>query len=384
MSVKMTDIETIKLKKGPIINQMLADYAEASEEDRYFSIKNVEDCANDLDQYIELLLKSNKQQKEISKSIKWIFKQLSTFKQEQEDLEFLWGFIYNGYTDELSNFILEAAFVFGMERAKSKIVKTNNFYLKHNPHTLDAFRLYIGSTANNGVILEYRKEKGCFEFVENPYGDSYGMPVFDLQISDNYTELSFDVLTAGAFKTIVLKAQKPVDSILLQAIGTLNNKNAFLTPPVPDFCNLELELTKGVLTCLSTLNYDKNNSIINMFTEGTGMKILVQELDANNKFQHSDDLASHPAIVSEKFIVIYAVPNWKYFEIDELTMTGTTVSVRTGRQKFAYENEQRNNVIAAEIENLTLNYELRTYDFIRTILADVLRQREAFKSRFDN
>ncbi|MGE8293507.1 MAG: hypothetical protein ACN6ON_17575 [Sphingobacterium sp.] len=60
------------------------------------------------------------------------------------------------------------------------------------------------------------------------------------------------------------------------------------------------------------------------------------------------------------------------------------VSVGTRNQKFAYENEQRNNVIATEIESLTLNYELRTYDCIRTILADVLRQREAFKSRFDN
>lgn len=60
------------------------------------------------------------------------------------------------------------------------------------------------------------------------------------------------------------------------------------------------------------------------------------------------------------------------------------VSVRTRNQKFAYENEQRNNVIATAIESLTLNYELRTYDFIRTILAEVLRQREDFKSRFGN
>ncbi|RKE56999.1 hypothetical protein DFQ12_1873 [Sphingobacterium detergens] len=60
------------------------------------------------------------------------------------------------------------------------------------------------------------------------------------------------------------------------------------------------------------------------------------------------------------------------------------VSVRTRNQKFAYKNEQRNNVIATAIESLTLNYELRTYDFIRTILADVLRQRKGFKSRFGN
>ncbi len=102
----------------------------------------------------------------------------------------------------------------------------------------------------------------------------------------------------------------------------------------PDYCSLELELTKGVLTRLTTMNYDANNRIINMFTKGTGIKIFVQELDANGCFQNSANMAAYPEIVDEKFVIVDAVPHWKYYEIEDLVMQQDVISVRTKSQQF--------------------------------------------------
>ncbi|MDR6784524.1 hypothetical protein ABIE26_002088 [Pedobacter africanus] len=378
------NFDNIKNEKQKIISQMYSDLENTKEPERYFTDQNIEECSADLDKYVELLSKANHQQKEISKNIKWIFKSLSTFKEENEDPEFLWGFIYNGYTVELTDFILSTAFEFGLEKAKAKNIKTNIFHIKHNPHFLDTFRIYIGSTSNSGVVLEYKKKKSCFEFVENPYGETYGIPIFNLKSNHDYSELSFDVLTAGAFKTINLKAQKAIDKVLLKTIWSISQKNPFTNLPEPDFCNIEIELSKGVLTHLKTLNYDKKNKIINMFTKGSGILALVQELDATGGFQSSDNLAPHPEIVDEKFVIVDAVPDWKYYEIQQLEIKDNVVFVTTKNQKCEYENKNNFNVVCSEIESKTLKYEVKTYDFMLEILNDILPSTEPFKSRFES
>lgn len=372
--------EKINKDKQKIISQMYSDLENTKEADRYFTILNIEDCAANLEKYVELLSKANNQQKEISKSIKWIFKSLSTFKEESEEPEFLWGFIYNGYTVELTDFILNTAFEFGLVRAKSKNIKTNIFHIKHNPHYLDTVRIYVGSTSNSGVVLEYKKNKSCFEFLENPYGETYGMPIFNIKCNHDYSELSFEVLTAGTFKTINLNAQKATDKVLLNAIWNISQKNPFSNSPDPDCCNIEIELKNGVLMHLKTLNYDKNNKIINMFTKGSGMLVRVQELDATGGFQSSDNLNPHPEIVGQKFIIVDAVPNWKYYEIQKLEMINNVVMVTTKNRKCEYENRDSFNVVCSDMKSITLKYEVKTYKIMQEIVKDIISSAQPFES----
>lgn len=379
--METVNLEKIKADKQQIIDQLYSDLENTAVEDRFYTTHNIESCSEDLDAYIKKL-SQNPDSKSIAKNIKWIFQSLSTFQQENESPEFLWGFIYNGYTKELTDFILHTAFAFGLKKGSPKTIKSNIIHLKHNPHSTDRFRIYIGSTSNSGVILDYNKNTSLFEYLENPYGESYALPVFNLGINEDHTALSFDVLASGAYKTIMLKAQQPADSVLLKAIHHLHKSEQLKSDPLPDYCSLELELTKGVLTRLTTMNYDANNRIINMFTEGTGMKVFAQELDANGCFQNSDNMASHPEIVDEKFVIVDAVPHWKYYEIDGLDMQQNIISVRTKHQQFEYENDERKNVIAHETASRIIHYPIKSYDLIKTLLYDVLVSRRPFKSRF--
>lgn len=132
------------------------------------------------------------------------------------------------------------------------------------------------------------------------------------------------------------------------------------------------------------MNYDADNRIINMFTEGTGIKIFVQELDANGCFQNSDNMASHPEIVDEKFVIVDAVPRWKYYEIEGLDMQQDVISVRTKPRQFEYENDERKNVIARETAARTINYPIKSYDLIKKLLHELLGSRKLFKSRFQS
>lgn len=379
--METVNLERITAHKQQIIEQMYTDLENTAAADRFYTTRNIENCSADLDAYIEKL-SQNPDSKSITKNIKWIFRSLSTFQQENEDPEFLWGFIYNGYTKELTDFILDTAFAFGLEKGKSKTIKSNVVHLKHNPHSTDRFRIYIGSTSKSGVILDYNKSTSQFEYLENPYGESYGLPVFDLVLNEEHTALSFDVLASGAYKTIMLEARQPTDSVLFKTIHYLHKNEQLNSAPQQDYCSLELELTNGMLTRLTTMNYDASNRIINMFTEGTGIKVFVQELDANGCFQNSDNMTSHPEIVDEKFVIVDAVPDWKYYEIDGLSMEQDVISVRTKARQFEYGNEERKNVIARETVSRTINYPIKSYDLIKTLLRELLGARKPFKSRF--
>lgn len=379
--MEAVNLEQIKAHQQQIIRQMYADLESTAGEDRFYTVSHVERCAADLDNYIKKLSQSP-DGKSITKSIKWIFQSLSTFHEADEDPEFLWGFIYNGYTKELTDFILDTAFAFGLQKGKPKVMQSNIVHLHHEPHSIDSFRVYIGSTSKSGVVLDYNKRTSLFEYLENPYGESYGLPVFDLAVSEDNTVLSFDVLASGAYKTIMLKARQPADSILFKTIRSLHQGEQLKSDPLPDYCSLELELTKGVLTRLTTRNYDADNRIINMFTEGTGIKVFVQELDANGCFQSSDNMASHPDIVDEKFVIVDAVPYWKYYEIDALNMQEGVISVRTKPRQFEYEDDERKKVIAHETAARTIHYAIKSYDVIKALLGELLDARKPFISRF--
>lgn len=376
--------DIIKREKEKIIAQMYQELEATAEGERFFSSDNVKDCQIDLDHYIHLLAHSRQskdQQKEISKSIKWIFNALSTFKGEDEEPEFLWGFIYNGYTEQLTNFILQSAFAFGLQKGKVKTIKSKIFNLTHHPHSLDVFHIYIGSTENSGIVLSLNHKTHYFEYIENFYGDGYGLPIFNLQCSEDFSELSFEVLTSGAYKAIVLQAQNRIDNILYKAIQTLHQGNIFKQQPNPDFCKIELELNEGILTNLSTLNYDEHNSIISMFTKGTGLKVFVQELDSTGKFQRSENLEPHAEIVGEKFIAIDAVPHWKYYEIDDLLIRDSTVFITTTDQKFQYKDEKCSDIVAMQIKPKTLRYEIKTYGFMKELLNDLLPLRKPLQKK---
>jgi hypothetical protein len=47
---------------------------------------------------------------------------------------------------------------------------------------------------------------------------------------------------------------------------------------------------------LKILNFDKNNKTIGIFSEGSGIRLLVQALDATGAFQNSENLSTPPKL----------------------------------------------------------------------------------------
>ena len=105
-------------QKDEIIAQMHAELLATTEEDRYYTEENITDCNAHLEDFLVKLEKSNQvtdKQTYLAEAIQTLCEQLSTFNnpEEEEMPEFLWGFLYLGYTKELTDFIREAALAYG-------------------------------------------------------------------------------------------------------------------------------------------------------------------------------------------------------------------------------------------------------------------------------
>ena len=107
-------------QKDQIIAQMRAELLATTEEDRYYTEENITDCNAHLEDFLAKLEKSNQatdKQTYLAEAIQTLCEQLSTFNnpEEEEMPEFLWGFLYLGYTKELTDFIREAALAYGFK-----------------------------------------------------------------------------------------------------------------------------------------------------------------------------------------------------------------------------------------------------------------------------
>ncbi|XTB54356.1 hypothetical protein LDK11_06480 [Fusobacterium nucleatum] len=107
-------------QKDQIIAQMRAELLATTEEDRYYTEENITDCNAHLEDFLVKLEKSNQvtdKQTYLAEAIQTLCEQLSTFNnpEEEEMPEFLWGFLYLGYTKELTDFIREAALAYGFK-----------------------------------------------------------------------------------------------------------------------------------------------------------------------------------------------------------------------------------------------------------------------------
>ncbi|MDR6543131.1 hypothetical protein ABIC56_003150 [Acinetobacter bereziniae] len=109
----------------------------------------------------------------------------------------------------------------------------------------------------------------------------------------------------------------------------------------------------------------------------------MQALDATGAFQNSENLSPHPEIVCEKFIIVDAVSEWKYYEIQGLNIDRNNISVMTKNQLFRYDEQNSQNMIGLEIPIKKLIYPINTYHFMSEILQHIFIHCASFISRFN-
>ena len=145
-------------QKDQIIAQMRAELSTTIEEDRYYTEENITDCNAHLEAFLAQLEKADEapdKQTYLAEAIQTLCERLSTFNdpEEEEMPEYLWGFLYNGYTIELSNFIRDAALAYGFETPVSTVIALNNCSVEIDD--FDWFSVVLGNEEDNFVCLEY-------------------------------------------------------------------------------------------------------------------------------------------------------------------------------------------------------------------------------------
>lgn len=386
----------LKNKKQPIVEAMYKELAETPAEAQCFDKQNIEDCAKDLDSYLDKLVAastSEKKDKEISKSIRWIYDRLSTFGEGDNkwDAEYLMGFIYNGYTNELTDFILEAAFAAGWKKNKPIIKKTDYFRIEYRTaydysdvimkYGYDQFVKFIteeekrppefenhGYTADCTLVIGAKKfwvslvfnpDKRLFEFNDNPYSDSHGIPILNVKVADDYSSLSFDVLS-GTYKSYQFVVQHESDKVFFKLFKQLHGTGIPKSTVQANHSHIKLEFEDGMLSTLKTMAHDDKNNIIPS-ADGKSVYILIQGFDAKGEMCDSAEDAS---VVSERFILLNYQKKYSRHEIVNVSLKDEVLEVVTTDKTFTY-----------PIETIPLMLE---------VLNEAIEVREPFVSRYNN
>ena len=358
----MKELTEYKIKKQPIIDAMRHELANTPDEEKYFTEKNITDCASDLDEYIDKLetaVNSEKKDKEITKAVKWVYKCLSTFKNGYEELEYLHGFIHNGYTKELTTFILDAAFTAGWKKGKPKSVKIDYCRFEWDSTKYSDSETYIGFSMVMGndkawVSFPYNLNTCKFEYNANPYGDSYGMPILNVDIAEDYNTLSFDVLSHGGYKTFKLIAQHESDQYYIRIFEMLNGNKVFNEKQIePIHCTIKLAFENGKIFDLNVMAHNEEGHV-RPGTEGYSPTLFMGNFDENGKFIPTNSSGEpQPGTTPKLTLLDYGNEKNKQLEVTSYNFNG--------------------NELVVETKEGTRTYPLFTIPFIRNILTDLLK-----------
>lgn len=360
-------------KKEAIIQHIYIDWKETSEENRCFSEENIQKCSEDLDNFIRKMQKyqqNNAPQSDYAEAIYEICENLATFNQEDEEPEYLHGFLYDIYTEELSDFIRETAFEHGFELPETEIIATNVFSLRHSSEfRYEYFSVYIGEDDQNGISLLYDSDRHRFEYNENPYGDAYSLPIYNFRGGE---AIHFEVLSQGRYRNIKLVAQHPQDGVWLKMLAYLHQNSVFPTFPdraPADFCDIELETKRGKIATLRIINKDDKGYIIPEFQKGAGIEILTYEVNEKGELQ-SEYLVNRPKAVDKKLFLFGEEPYGVCFEVVLIAFKDDFIEVTIKNKP--YQCDADDNPQIANAHQQTFAHQLKTFPFMKDFLKEII------------
>ena len=360
-------------QKDQIITQMRAELSTTIEEDRYYTEENITDCNAHLEAFLAKLEKSNQatdKQTYLAEAIQTLCEQLSTFNdpKEEEMPEFLWGFLYLGYTKELTDFIREAALVYGFEPVANEI-KISNCYL--NLADFDYFSVVLGGEEEeNFVRLEYDPKAHQFYFDENPYGDTYPLPLYNVQVNADYSELSFELLSKWKIVRFQFLAQYPSDKVWIKAIYDLHSQRVLLDKYQKSWSYIiTLHTENGQLKELRPVLYDENGDAIYIFQENGGFDVFPMGINEEGELQ-GKHIITDTKIVDEKVFFADHRTEWQLYELQNITMQkGKITLISTDKR---YTRDQNGKLLIKKITPISLSYELKNNDFILNFIQKVI------------
>ena len=359
-------------QKDQIIAQMRAELSTTIEEDRYYTEENITDCNAHLEAFLAQLKKSNQatdKQTYLAEAIQTLCEQLSTFNnpEEEEMPEFLWGFLYNGYTVEISNFIREAALAYGVKPISNEI-KISSCYLRLAD--FDCFSVVLGSIEEeNFARLEYDPKAHQFYYDENPYGDPYPLPLYNVQVKPDYSELSFEVLSRDKLQHFCFLAQYPSDKVWIKTIYDLHTAQVLLTKREKHWSSITLVTENGQLKELRPVLYDENGEAIDIFQENGGFDVFPMGINEEGELQGKHMIAD-TKIVDEKVFFADHRTEWQLYELQNITMQKGKITLTSTEKR--YTRDQNGKLLIKNITPISLSYELKNSEFVLNFIQEIL------------
>ena len=352
-------------QKDQIIAQMRAELLATTEEDRYYTEENITDCNAHLEDFLVKLEKSNQatdKQTYLAEAIQTLCEQLSTFNnpEEEEMREFLWGFLYLGYTKELTDFIREAALAYGFKPISTVI---DLYYCRVEIGSFDWFSVVLGGIEEeNFVSLEYDPKTHQFYYDENPYGDPFPLPFYNVQVKPDYSELSFEVLSRDKLQHFCFLAQYPSDKVWIKAIYDLHTKQVLLHRREKHWSSITFATEKGKLYDLDATQYDNEGHIIPSAEEGGGFSVFTTGINEENKLQTRNEIADTKILFEKTFFRDAREEEWRLYELQHIAIQKGVVTITsTDIVRTRDENWQ---LITGTIAPISLSYELKNSEFV--------------------
>ncbi len=360
-------------QKDQIIAQMRAELLATATEDRYYTEENITDCNAHLEAFLAQLEKAGQasdKQAFLTEAIQTLCEQLSTFNdpEEEEMPEYLWGFLYNGYTVELSNFIREAALVYGFKPIPTVI---DLYYCRVEIGNFDCFSVVLGGEEEeNFASLEYDPNTHQFYYDENPYGDPFPLPLYNVQVKPDYSELSFEVLSRDKLQHFCFLAQYPSDKVRIKAVYELHTQKILLNRREKHWSTITFGTEKGKLFELRTTQYDNEGHIIPSAEEGGGFSVFTMGINEENKLQSRNEIADTKILFEKTFFRDAREEEWRLYELQDISIKNGIVTITSTDEVIT--RDQNWELIRGNIAPISLSYELKNNDFVLNFIQKVI------------
>ena len=364
-------------QKDQIIAQMRAELSTTIEEDRYYTEANITDCNTHLETFLAKLEKSNQvtdKQTYLAAAIQTLCEQLSTFNnpEEEEMPEFLWGFLYLGYTKELTDFIREAALAYGFKPIPTVI---DLYYCRVEIGGFDCFSVVLGGEEEeNFVSLEYNPKTHQFYYDENPYGDPFPLPLYKVQVKPDYSELSFEVLSRDKLQHFCFLAKYPSDKVWIKAIYDLHTKQVLLHRREKHWSSITLATKNGKVSELDTTQYDNEGHIIPSAEEGGDLSVFTSGINEENKLQSRNEIADTKILFEKTFFTNPREEEWRLYELQHIVVQNGVVTITS--TDVVRTRDQNWQLITGTIAPISLSYELKNSDFVLKFVQEILDKQE--------
>ena len=366
-------MKSLITQKDQIIAQMRAELSATTAENRYYTEQNITDCNTHLEDFLAKLEKADQatdKQTYLAEAIQTVCEQLSTFNdpEEEEMPEFLWGFLYNGYTVELSNFIRDVALAYGFKPISNEI-KISNCYL--NLADFDYFSVVLGGDGEeNFVRLKYDPKAHQFYFDENPYGDTYPLPLYNVQVNADYSELSFELLSKWKIERFQFLAQYPSDKVWIKAVYELHTQKILLNRREKHWSTITFGTEKGKIIELRATQYDNEGHIIPSAEEGGGFSVFTMGINEENKLQSRNEIADTKILFEKTFFRDAREEDWRLYELQNITIQNGIVTITSTDEVIT--RDQNWELIRGNIAPVNLSYELKNSDFVLNFIQKVI------------